>query len=251
MSQTVLTSFADGVTTLTLNRPERLNAMNGALVDDLLAALRAADADEATRAIVLCGAGRAFCSGDDLKDFPTHSQDEATAQAFIETIQDITRVMVLGDTMVVGAVHGWAVGGGFEWAINCDLLILAEGTRCFFPEISWGMFVTGGVTALLPRLVGLQRAREMILFGEKYDAAELHAMQLAWRVVPEVSLSDVAQETAARIAALPQASVRDLKRVLNRASGAGVEEALTLETGATLRALLDPAAHDLISTFKS
>ena len=90
----------------------------------------------------------------------------------------------------------------------------------------------------------------MILFGEKYDAAALHEMKLAWRVVPETSLFDVAQETAARIAALPPASVRDLKRVLNRAGGAGVEEALSLETDATLRAFLDPSARDLVATFK-
>ena len=80
--------------------------------------------------------------------------------------------MVLGDTPVIGAIRGWAVGGGLEWVINCDFAIAAEGTRFFFPEIALGVFVTGGVTALLPRLVGLQRARELIMLGERFDAAQ-------------------------------------------------------------------------------
>ena len=105
------------------------------------------------------GAGRAFCSGQDLKEFDHQSEGEAEARAYIESIQDITREMVLGEKMIVGAIHGWAVGGGLEWLINCDLAILAAGTRCFFPEISLGVFVTGGVTTLLPKLVGLQKSQ--------------------------------------------------------------------------------------------
>ena len=83
--------------------------------------------------------------------------------------------MVLGDKPVIGAIRGWAVGGGLEWVINCDFAIAAEGTRFFFPELSLGVFVTGGVTELLPRLVGLQRARELIMLGERFDAAQAQA----------------------------------------------------------------------------
>ena len=100
----------------------------------------------------------------------------------------MTRAIVLGDTPVIGAVRGWAVGGGLEWVINCDFAIAAEGTRFFFPEISLGVFVTGGVTELLPRLVGLQRARELIMLGERFDAAQAQDWGLVWKVVPDAAL---------------------------------------------------------------
>ncbi len=249
MTSTVLSSLRNGVRTLTLNRPERLNAINGALIADLRAALAEANDDEDTRAIVLRGAGRAFCSGDDLKDFPEQSRDAGAAQRFIGDLQDVTRRIVLGDKMVIGAVHGWAVGGGLEWAIDCDLLMLAETTRCFFPETRWGMVVTGGVTALLPRMVGLQRARDLILFGEEFGAAEALAMGLAWRVAADDALFDEAQAVGEKIAALPPRAVRDVKRVLNRACHLTVEQAMDLEAEAVVQSFLDPETVARIETF--
>ena len=149
---------------------------NHALLADLLAALDAALADEAVGALVLRGAGRAFCAGDDLKEIESQTAHEAATRAFIESIQAVTRRLVLGDKVVVGAIHGWAVGGGLEWAIDCDLAVFAESTRCFFPEIAWGMFPTGGVTAILPRIVGLAKTRELLLLGETFGAAQAHEM---------------------------------------------------------------------------
>ena len=249
MAGTVLLDMKDGVATLTLNRPERLNALNDALLADLCAALDAALADEAVGALVLRGAGRAFCSGDDLKEIEHQTAGEAETRAFIEAIQDVTRRLVLGDKVVVGAIHGWAVGGGLEWAINCDLAVFAESTRCFFPEIRWGMFPTGGVTAILPRIVGLAKTRELLLLGETFGARDAHEMGLAWRVVPDDAVFETAQETAARIAALPRAAVRDLKRVLNRAGSFDIEGAMALETEATVRLFLDPETAERVKEF--
>lgn len=246
---TVLSSVSDGVRTLTLNRPERLNAITDQLVVDLAAALAEGNADPDTRVMILTGAGRAFCAGDDLKDFGNQAGTEAETRAYIEHIQDVTREMVLGDTMVIGAVRGWAVGGGLEWVINCDLAILSENTRCFFPEISLGVFVTGAVTTLLPRLVGLQKAREMILFGDRFDARAALDMGLAWKVVPDADLMAEAEATARRIAALPVGAVRDLKRVLNRACHLDAEGAMALETDATVRGFLDPETAARIGAF--
>ena len=165
MAGTVLSGVTAGVATLTLNRPERLNALNATLLADLCTALDAALADDGVGALVLRGAGRAFCSGDDLKEIENQTAGEAETRTFIESIQEVSRRLVLGDKVVVGAIHGWAVGGGLEWAINCDLAVLGEGTKCFFPEIKWGMFPTGGVTAILPRIVGLAKTRELMLAG--------------------------------------------------------------------------------------
>ena len=248
---TVLRAVENAVCTLTLNRPDRLNAINAAMIAELNAALADANADDAVRAIVLRGAGRAFCSGDDLKEFDQQSRSEAVARRYIEDLQEVTRRIVHGDKIVVGAVHGWAAGGGFEWAIDCDLLLMAEGTRCFFPETGWGMAVTGGVTALLPRIIGAQRARALILLGEKIDAREALAMGLAWRVVPEDALFDEAQALAERIAALPARAARDVKRILDRACTATVKQAIALETEATVRSFTDPETAARVAGFKT
>ena len=249
MTGTVLTDDANGVRTLTLNRPERLNALNDELLADFAAALDAAASDDSVRVILLRGAGRAFCAGDDLKDFADQTGGEAIARTYVDAIQVITRHLVLGEKMVVGAIHGWAVGGGFEWVIDCDLAVLAQSTRCFFPEITWGLFPTGAATALLPRAVGLPKAREMFLFGEKYTAAQLVEMGLAWKTVADDAVFDEAAAAASRIAELPRGAVRDLKRVLNRTGGLDVEGAIALETDATVRAFLDPEAAERVKEF--
>lgn len=248
MTGTVLTDdLGDGVRVITLNRPHRLNAILPELLEDLIAALQAADRHPGIRVIVLTGAGRAFCSGDDLKDFESQVRDEASTRAYIERIQDVTRAMTLGDTPVVGAIRGWAVGGGLEWVINCDFAIATAGTRFFFPEISLGVFVTGGVTDLLPRLVGLQRARELIMLGERFDAAQAHAWGLIWKVVNDADLMTESLALARRITALPSGRVRDLRRILARRDG--LNATMAMETDATVRGFLDPATAKRIAEF--
>ena len=246
---TVLCEVEGGIRTITLNRPERLNAINQALVADLNACLDAAARDEATHVIILRGAGRAFCAGDDLKEFDRQTASEAEARAMIESLQDVTRKIVLGDKIVIGAIHGWAVGGGLEWAIDCDFPIWAETARGFFPEISLGLFVTGAVTTLLPKLIGPQKTRDLILFGGKFDGREALALGIAWKTVPETQVFAEALATAERILELPRAQVRDLKRVVARACHLDVEAAMALETEATLRGFLDPETAKRIAGF--
>ncbi|MCR8547889.1 enoyl-CoA hydratase/isomerase family protein [Salipiger sp. P9] len=228
-----------GVRTLLLNRPERLNAMNRALIDDVARAFDDANADPATRAIVFSGAGKAFCAGDDRQDH-LHPENEEAARDLVMAIQRATQAIVMGPKPVVGAINGWAVGGGFEWAINCDFPIWAEDAKGFFPEVSLNLFVTGAVTALLPAMVGLLKAREMLIFGDRYGAEELHALGLAWKVVPGDRLMETAQATARRLAELPPLSLRAMKRVLNAAAQPDLNHALHLETEATVAGFMDP-----------
>ena len=251
MAGTVLTEDAgDGVRVITLNRPRRLNAITPELLEDLIAALQAADRDGTIGAVVLTGAGRAFCAGDDLKEFGAQAKDGPTTRAYVERIQDVTRAIMLGETPVIGAVRGWAVGGGLEWMINCDFAIAAEDTRFFFPEIALGVFVTGGVTDLLPRLVGLQRARELIMLGGRFDAAEARAWGLVSKVVADAALMPEALALARRIAALPPGPVRDLRRILAGRSGEGLEAAMAAETAAAVRGFLDPETAKRVAAFR-
>ena len=249
MYETVLSSLSDkGVRTITLNRPDSLNAMNRQLIDDVARAFEDANADDATRAIIFTGAGRAFCAGDDRREH-VHPENKAQARDLVEAIQRVTHAITLGAKPVVGAINGWAVGGGFEWAINCDFPIWGESAKGFFPEVSLNLFVTGAVTSLLPSMVGLHKAREMLFFGDKYTATELHKMGVAWRVEPGDRLQAQAIKVAQHLAQLPVLSVRAMKRVLNKTATPDLLHAMQLETDATVAGFMDPETTRLLSDF--
>ena len=184
-----------------------------------------------------------------MKEFGSHAGEEAAIRAYIERIQDVTRAIVRGDTPVVGAVRGWAVGGGLEWVINCDFAIASEGTRFFFPEIGLGVFVTGGVTALLPRVIGLQRTRSLIMLGERFDATQALQWGLLSKVVSDEAVMPEAVALARRIAALPGGPVRDLRRILARCVGEELETAIAAESDAAVRGFLDPETARRVAAF--
>ena len=248
--KTVLSTIdGNGVRTISLNRPASLNAMNRQLIDDLAKAFDEANADAATRSIILTGAGRAFCAGDDRRAH-VHPTSETQARDLVDAIQRATHAIVFGAKPVVGAINGWAVGGGFEWAINCDFPIWAESAKGFFPEVSLNLFVTGAVTSLLPALVGLNKAREMLFLGERYDAATLKEIGVAWRVVADDRLMDEARAVAAKLSELPPLSVRAMKRVLTQSAACDLGAALRLETETTIAGFLDPETTRLLKDFK-
>jgi enoyl-CoA hydratase/carnithine racemase len=247
---TVLSTLGDGaVRRISLNRPERLNAMNRQLIDDVARAFDDANADPATRAIVFTGEGRAFCAGDDRNEH-VHPESEEAARDLVEAIQRATRSISFGAKPVVGAINGWAVGGGFEWAINCDFPIWAESARGFFPEVSLNLFVTGAVTALLPALVGLNKAREMLFLGRRYGAPELRELGVAWQVAADDRLAEEALSVALELAALPTLSVRAMKRTLNATAAFDMHRALALESDATVAGFMDPETTRLLKNFR-
>ena len=250
MANILLNTIEDGVRTISLNRPEKLNAVNRDVTAAVEQAFREANDDEDTRVIVFRGEGRAFCAGYDLT---THGDGERSIQDIrkgVDRIQAITRHIVLGNKVVIGAIQGWAVGAGLEWAINCDLAVWAESARAFFPELEWGLFVTGGVTAILPRNAGLANTKELILLREKQSAARLKELGLAWRVVADDKLNDEVYAIAAKVAELPPLAVLDFKRTINRAAYQDVETAMTLETEATVRGTFAAESAERIAKFK-
>ena len=247
--KTVLSDItAPGVRTITLNRPDSLNAMNRDLIEDVAAAFDDAHKDTKTKAIIFTGAGKAFCAGDDRAEH-VHPASEEEARELVDAIQRATHAIMMGPKPVVGAINGWAVGGGFEWAINCDFPIWGESAKAFFPEVSLNLFVTGAVTTLLPSLVGLNKAREMLFFGDRYDAETLKELGVAWRVSADEDLMQDATAVAERLAALPTLSTRAMKRVLNTAAVADIQRALQLETDATVAGFLDPETTRFLKDF--
>ena len=244
MSETVLSIDDGGVCVITLNRPARLNAINPALLASLNAALARANADERIGAIVLTGAGRAFCAGDDLVEQRSMNvADEAVLTGFVDAIQQVTRHIMFGDTPVVAAVRGWAVGGAFSWPVNCDFSVWSDDARAFFPELKIGLYPSGAVTCLLPLQVGPSQAREMLYTSRKYTAVELLDCGLANEVVTGHRLLDAAIARAQALAALPARARRALKRGLVDPHRAAIETALAAETEAVVATMSDPETY--------
>jgi enoyl-CoA hydratase/carnithine racemase len=249
MSEAVVTRIEGPVAWVKLNRPERLNAMNRALVDGLAAALQAIEANDAVRAIILHGEGRAFCSGDDLKDLDAQTVSAEATQDWVDAIQDITLRLMRSRKIVIAAVHGWCVGGALEWVINCDFRLFAENARWFFPEVSYGLFVTGGVTALLTKHVGPQTAKELIILGEKHNAERALEAGIAWKVVPDADLLDEARKLAFVIAGKPAGAVADIKEAINEGFHSSLEDAMARETRATVSGFLNAQAQARAKAF--
>jgi 2-(1,2-epoxy-1,2-dihydrophenyl)acetyl-CoA isomerase len=219
---TLQSEFQAGVLTLTLNRPEKRNAINNDLARALLAALQQADGDEAVRCVVLRGNGLAFCAGRDVSETPTEDDLVLT--------QQVAQAIVRCRKPVVAAVHGWVVGAGLEWMLNADIVVASDTARFKLPEASLGVFVTGGISAILPAIAGVSRAKAMMLLGEEFGAAQAHAWGLVWAVVAQDRLQDEAQRCALRLASLDAGVAGHFKRVLNQVGLPAFELAIQEET---------------------
>jgi len=211
-----------------LNRPHRLNAVVPELTAGLVAALQRAG-DEGARVVVLAGRGRAFCSGFDLKE-PVQQESVIETRRRVDGIQEVTRAIRRFPGPVVAAVHGYALGAGCEFALGCDLVVAAADAQFGFPEVSVGLSVTGGISRLLPLLVGPIRAKELVLLGERFDATAARELGLVNRVTAPGEHEGAALEVAARLAAQPALALALAKQALDRGADCALEEAMAAET---------------------
>jgi len=211
---------------ITLNRPKALNALNDALMDELGAALKAFDADEGIGAIVITGSEKAFAAGADISVLAKHSFVTAYGSELItrnwETIRSIRKP-------VIAAVAGFALGGGCELAMMCDIVIAAENAKFGQPEIKLGIIPGAGGTQRLPRAVGKAKAMDLVLTGRMMDAAEAERASLVSRVVHNDKLLDEALAAAELICALGGPSVLAAKECINRAFETGVSDGVMYE----------------------
>jgi enoyl-CoA hydratase/carnithine racemase len=203
-----------GFAIIRLNRPAALNALNGAMMDELSTVIPALDADPAVRAIILTGSERAFAAGADIKEMAAKTFAEAVAEDFItRNWEAVARCR----TPVIAAVAGFALGGGCELAMMCDIVLAAETARFSQPEITLGIPPGAGGTQRLPRAVGKAKAMEMILTGRMIDAAEAERAGLVSRVVPADKLMEEARAVAAAIARLSPIAVQLAKELVDAA----------------------------------
>lgn len=220
----LLCDIRDGAMILSLNRPEKLNAIDNDLSHELLKALHAAAADETVRVVVLRGHGRAFCAGRDISAAPTE-EDLTSVQAVAEAIVGLSKP-------VVAAVHGWTVGAGLEWMLNADVVIAASNARFKLPEASLGVFVTGGLIATLPAYAGVARAKALMLLGEEFSANEAQSWGLVWRVVEPEALESESQRVAQKLASLKPDVAARFKRALNEVGLHNFSRAIEIENEA-------------------
>lgn len=232
-SDTVFVGDAGPVRTITLNRPQRLNAVTDEMVRALSRALQDASTDTSVRVVLLRGAGRAFSSGHDLKE-PTADRSPQDTRARLERLQDVTRLLGAVPVPVVAVVQGWAVGAGAELAIGCDLVLAPRGTRFRFPEVGLGLAMTNGASRTLTSALGPQRAKRLVLLGEAIDAVELHRHGLVSHLVAEDELEDELSSLTQHLAALPDVATRVGKYLLDHGTDGDLEQALGREVEASL-----------------
>jgi enoyl-CoA hydratase len=210
----VLAERDGSVLRLTLNRPERLNAVSEALYAALLDYAAMAEDDRGIRCVLLTGAGRAFCAGADLKAHGTRERTGDELRAYVGLGQRVCARIQHLTVPVVAAVRGYALGAGAELAVSADFLVIADDAQMGFPEVSLGTFVGGGVTHRLPRLVGLRRATELLMLAQRFTGRQALEWGLAHAAPPDARLERTAGALAAQLAANAPLSVARLKRRL-------------------------------------
>jgi enoyl-CoA hydratase len=223
------------VLVLTLNRPDRLNAVSLPMYEMLLGEMRTAADDRDVRCIVLTGAGRAFCVGADLKSHGEGPPSGDERRRYVRTAQRVNRRIQTGPKPVVAAVNGHAVGGGLEMALSADFMIVAEEAKMRFPEISLGTFVGGGTVYTLAERVGTLRARELVYLGDFFLGREAADMGVAYRAVATDQVLPDAMELARRLAEKAPISLEWAKRLIGPAGTMSRRRALALEARALER----------------
>ena len=237
----------DGIGWITLNRPDKLNALNREVFERLGGALAELDASDSVAVGVLHGAGRAFAAGADIEDYVDISADHY--RAFMDVGRSPTDLIGRLSKPVIAAVQGFALGGGFELVLACDLVVAAENARFGLPEPKLGLVPGGGGTQRLPRLVGRVRANEILLTGRFLTAQEAFEWGLVNRVVAKEDLLAAVGELAAAITTNAPQPLSVIKQLSREGLDQPLADALTLEQDTTARLIATDDAHEGIAAF--
>ena len=237
MAEKVRYEVADRVATITIHRPEVRNAMDAGVFDGLRAAGRRAGDDPEVRAVVVTGEGQAFSSGIDVSLFGGAGPDEGPAAIDIARLQAAFTIFEEIRQPAIAAVHGYAFGGGIQLMLACDLRVLADDASLSVMETRWGIIPDLGAIHRLPRIVGVGRAKELMLTGRKMDAGEALAWGLANRVVPAGQDVKEASAWARELAAGPPLALERIKRLANTAFDVPIVMGLEREAAAQRRVL--------------
>jgi len=224
--QTIAVETDGPLAVIRLNRPEAMNALNAQMVKELVSALDRAEIDASVRCVVLTGSDRAFCAGADVKEMVNKTSAEMVKSDHLSAAW--ARVASFPKP-VIAAMSGYALGGGLELAMCCDILIASEGAKFGQPEINIGIIPGGGATQRLSRAVGKSKAMEMILTGGMISAEDAKAAGLVTRVVPPGGYLEEAKKLGLEIASKAPLAVRNAKRAVNASQETGLADGLEVE----------------------
>jgi 2-(1,2-epoxy-1,2-dihydrophenyl)acetyl-CoA isomerase len=242
--ETLLYEVADGICTITLNRPERINSFNNALHKEYIEALKQAEKDPAVRCIILTGAGRGFCSGQDLGDLSAEPISEIVRTKYNVWV---TKMRTM-EKPIIAAVNGVAAGAGASLALAADIILMAENASLVLSFVKIGLVPDTGASFFLPRLVGYHKAMEIALLGDKISATEALRLGLVNQVIPAEEFAATVRSYAARLAKGPK-SMGWIKRMLNRGLTASLPEMLEQEAYLQEAAGATADAHEAITAF--
>ncbi len=247
----ITTHAQDTVTTITLNRPEKLNAFAGTMREDLLDALRNAEADPGCRVVVLTGAGRAFSAGGDVERMAAlqRQADVDGLRRLLDAGAAVITEIVSMTKPVIAAINGVAAGAGCNLALACDYRIASAEAKIGETFVRIGLHPDWGGTWLLPRLIGTGRALELLVTGRLVDAGEALAIGLVDRVVAPADLASECTNLAREIAAAPPVAVRGIKRALRSSMANDLTAQLALEAENQTRAFLSSEASEGMTAF--
>ena len=229
MYKTLIYEKKENIGLLTINRPDKLNAISNELTSELSQLLGEIENDEELRVLIITGAGdKAFVAGADIKELV--DRDAKIGRRVSRERQEIFSRIENLQIPVIAAINGYALGGGLEIALACSIRVCSEKAQFGAPEVKLGIIPGDGGTQRLPRLVGLGRAMEMILTGDFIDAQEAYRIGLVNKVFPHEELMDGAMELAQRIASRPPLAVRYAKEAVNRSQGGDAVSGFALES---------------------
>ncbi len=235
----LLIESSNSILTFTFNRPRVMNALTWEMIRDIKRTLGDLARDKQTRIVLFRGAGEHFCAGADIR--VEKNCTFADYRAFVSDIQDITRALQNMDAVSIALIHGYCLGGGMEIACACDLRLAADDARLGFPEVGIGLTITSGAAHWLPRLVGMGRAREMMLTGDWVDAGTAERSGLVNHVVRREELMSTALQLTEKIKSRSPLAVATQKHVLDASVDASLDTALRMEVEAILTTF---ASHD-------
>jgi enoyl-CoA hydratase/carnithine racemase len=249
-SEVKTVSIENGVAVVTLNRPQVMNALNRQLREEIMALCTDLDADPDVGVIIFTGAGdRAFCAGADLKERGQRTTEEMYDERRFFRGKWISAIAGIAKP-TIAAINGYCLGGGLEVALQCDLRIASDNARFGLPEVTLGFLPGAGGTQRLPRTVGLQKAKEMILTGRHIDAAEAEQLGIVLRVVTREQLMPAAMELARAIAKNPRIAVLQAKVALNASQETMLSGGLQAENEAWLPCMLSDTWKAKLERFR-
>jgi len=244
MSDHLRTSISEGILRLTLNRPEKKNALTLGMYEDLADALNNAAKDFAVRVAVLHGSGGSFTAGNDLFDFLNDPPKDETSPVFM-----FLRAISTFPKPLIAAVEGHAIGIGTTVLLHCDLAYAASSARFQLPFVNLGLVPEAASSLLLPHAVGPKRAAELLLFGDQFSAEDAYAAGLVNAVVAEGDVADYAMKKARALVMKPPTSIRLTKSLLREPNTAAVASTIVNEAGHFIRALTGPEAQEALAAF--